>query len=61
MKREPKLDLFGEPIKPRPKCKHCGKVDWDHRSKTRECPAGAKHRTVGYTSFGPTTFEAHDK
>lgn len=56
-----KLDISGKTIQPRPKCKHCGKKDWDHNAKTRECPAGPKHRTMGYMRFGPTKFEARDK
>mgnify|MGYP001568286952 CR=1 FL=1 len=53
-----KFDLFGSPIKPRPKCKNCGKDDNQHKAVTRECPLGTKHRTLGYSSYGRTVFEA---
>jgi hypothetical protein len=52
-----KLDIDGNPIKPRPKCLHCGKTDQEHNAKTRGCPMGQKHRTIGHTNFGPGVFE----
>lgn len=55
------FDLNGKPVPQLPKCKHCGKTKLDHRAKTAECPRGMKHRTVGYTSYGPTTFEPKTK
>lgn len=53
-----KTDLLGNPIRPRPICAKCGKPAADHRAGTRECPVGQKHRTVGYTNYGPGVFEA---
>lgn len=38
------------------KCKACGRRAGEHRHGTHECPAGPKHRVVGYTAFGPGTF-----
>jgi len=51
-----KRDLYGNPIKPRPKCANCGKEDWHHRAKTHECPKGRKHRVMGYMEYGPEVF-----
>lgn len=38
------------------KCK-CGAPLMHHNAITLECPKGAKHRTLGYSSFGPEVFE----
>lgn len=38
------------------KCK-CGAPLMHHKAVTLECPKGVKHRTLGYTSFGPEVFE----
>ncbi len=32
-------------------CKNCGKPKGDHQFLTLNCPAGRKHRTLGYTNF----------
>lgn len=41
---------------PKPKCKHCKKQKGDHRAQTFECPRGTR-TGIGYTTYGPTTFE----
>ena len=40
-------------------CKHCKKPESEHTSKQfgRQCPVGAKHRNLGYTQFGPKSYE----
>jgi len=40
---------------PQPRCKHCGKLLADHNGKTRACPLGEKHRTIGYTQYSAKT------
>lgn len=40
------------------KCKHCGKVKESHENKTKRCPEGKKHKSLGYLQFSlETTFE----
>lgn len=39
-----------------PKCLHCNKPRTAHTSVLAECPVGSKHRTLGYTQYGPTIF-----
>lgn len=51
-------NIFGEEMQSITKCRHCGKPRMEHKAVTRECPKGMKHRTVGYTYFGPEKFEA---
>lgn len=43
------------------KCKNCGKPKGEHNATTQECPKGTKHRTLGYTTFGPGKFEPKEK
>jgi hypothetical protein len=38
-------------------CRNCGKDRWVHQARTHHCPSGKKTR-IGYTSFGPNTFQA---
>jgi hypothetical protein len=39
------------------KCIHCGKAKNMHRAFTLDCPKG-KRTPIGYSSFGPETYEA---
>ncbi len=39
-----------------PKCLHCRKPRSLHTATQAFCPIGSKHRTLGYTQFGSTTF-----
>lgn len=44
--------------KKQPKCKHCNKLQGDHKAKTLHCPTGSKTR-IGYLSYHLTnTFES---
>jgi hypothetical protein len=43
------LDFNSKKAKER--CKHCGNLKEDHNGKTKACPIGQKHRTVGFTQF----------
>ena len=47
--KKPELDLEGNPIKPIPKCEHCGKPRNHHRASDHACPFGKKDRTGGYS------------
>jgi hypothetical protein len=38
----------------RTRCLHCKKMHCEHNAKTRACPMGSKHRTLGYNQFHPT-------
>lgn len=44
-----------------PKCLHCGKPRSQHRAGARNCPVGTRHRTLGYTQFGNTTFYSTER
>lgn len=54
-----KLNIFGEPIQPQLKCKHCGKAKGDHLAKTFNCPFGRSRSFPQYRNN--QTFEALDR
>jgi hypothetical protein len=47
-----KLDIYGNPIIPIPKCKNCGREKDDHKAETLNCPA-SRHK---FTWFYPNQF-----